>query len=59
MALKLRLNNKIHDSEYNSEILEDGLKVDYHFYFPKDTITVVGDTKNNATKVADYFSEDV
>ena len=36
VALKLTFSNKTHGSEYNAEILEGSLKVDYHFDFPKN-----------------------
>ena len=58
MTLNLKLNNRTHGSEYNTEILEDNLKADHHFYFPKNARTVISNTTNSATKVADYFSED-
>ena len=52
------LNKKTHGSDYNTEILEDRFKADYHFDFPKNSRTVVSDTTNAATKVDGYFSED-
>ena len=55
MALKLKLNNKTHGSEYNAEILKDSLKAGSHFDFIKIEITVIRDTTNAATKVAKYF----
>ena len=58
VALKLTLNNKNHGSEYYTEILEDSLKADYHFDFPNNAKTFVSNTTNDATKVADYLSED-
>ena len=58
VALKLMMNNKAHGSEYNVEILEDSLKEEYHFDFPKNTRTVVRNMMNAATKVDDYFSVD-
>ena len=57
VELKLMLNNKTHGSDYNAEILEDSLKADYHFDFPNNSRTVVSNTTNAVTKVADYFSE--
>ena len=36
VVLKLTFNNKMHGSEYNAEILEDILKAEYNFYFPKN-----------------------
>ena len=53
----MTLNNKMHGSEYNAKILEDSLKADYHFYFPNNSRTVVSDTTNASTKVAEYFFE--
>ena len=58
MALNLKLNNKTHGSEYNAEILEDSLKEDYHFDFPKNARTVVSDATNADTKVAKHLSKD-
>ena len=57
MALKLELNNKMHGSDYNAEILEYSLKADHHFDSPKNTRTVARDTNNASTKVAKYFSD--
>ena len=59
VVLKLTLNSKTHDSEQNAEILENNLKADYHFDFPNNERTVVSDTKNDAAKVYQYFSEDL
>jgi hypothetical protein len=58
LSLNLTLNNKTHGSEYNAEVLDDNLKADYGFDFSKIARTVVSDTTNAATKVAEYFSED-
>ena len=55
VALKMKLNNKTHGSEYNAEILKDSLKAGSHFDFIKIEITVIRDTTNAATKVAKYF----
>ena len=57
VSLKLTLNKKTPDSEYNAEILEYSLKADYHFDLPNNTRTVVRYTTNDANKLADYFSE--
>ena len=51
-------NNKTHGSEYNSGVLEDSIKADYQIYFPKNERTVVSDTINASTNMAEYFSED-
>ena len=58
VELKLKLNKKTHGSEYNAEILEDSFKAYYHFDFPNNSRTIVSNTTNAATKVAEYFSED-
>ena len=58
LSLNLTLNNKSHGSEYNAEVLDDNLKGDYGFDFSKYARTVVSDTTNAATKVAEYFAED-
>ena len=55
---KMTLNEKTHGSEDNAKILEDSLKEYYHFDFPKYARTVVSDTNNASTKVANYFSKD-
>ena len=58
VVLKQMLNNNTRGSGYNAVILEDILKADYNFNFPKNKINIISDTKNAATKVAKYFSED-
>jgi hypothetical protein len=58
LSLHRTLNIKTHGSEYNAEILENSLKADYVFDFPKNARTVVSDTMHAAIKVAKYFSED-
>jgi hypothetical protein len=59
VALKLTLNNKTHFLEYNAEVLEDSIKADYDFDFPKNAQTIIGDIMNATTKVVEYFSEDM
>ena len=54
----MTLNNRTHGSEYNSEILEDSLKADNHFDFPKNARTILSDPTNASIKVDEYFSGD-
>ena len=58
VALNMTFNKKTHGSEYNAESLEDRLMADYHFDFPKNSMTVTSDTNNAATKGFEYFYED-
>ena len=58
VALNMTLNNRTHGSEYNSEILEDSLKADNHFDFPKNARTILSDPTNASIKVDEYFSGD-
>ena len=58
VSLKMTLNNKMYGSEYNAGILKDRIKAYYHFDLPNNARTVVSDTTNAATKVAEYFSKD-
>ena len=58
MSLKLTLNKKTPDSEYNAEILENSLKADYNCDYTNNERTVISDTINASTNVTGYFSED-
>ena len=58
VALKMKLNNKTHNSEYNAEILENSLKADYNCDYTNNERTVISDTINASTNVTGYFSED-
>jgi hypothetical protein len=58
LSLQLTLNNKTHGSEYNTEVIENILKANYVFDFPKNARTVGSNTMNVTAKVAEYFSED-
>jgi hypothetical protein len=56
--LKLTLKNVTNNSNYNANVLDTELNAVYGFVFAASYCTVVSDTTNSATAVAEFFSSE-